>query len=172
MARHPRRSYHDGGRAEIRCALSHLARLGSWAVSTPGIRSPAHPGKIKVTDEVRLRGVSCSGTRVVTILREFGVLTARTPYKQGSGGGFWHRCEADLEYIFRDYQQAARKLKQQLHPDTPGGDAEKFTVLSQKCVFIERRFAAHLPHLQNSMDYALRVERARATSEAHKKRNK
>lgn len=116
---------------------------------------------------VMLRGVTCSGNRVVTLLREFGVIMPRSKRKLQHGGGFWIRNEDDLEGIFHDFQQAARKLKQKLHPDN-GGDAKAFAILSEKCEFIERRFAAHIPSLQNSLDYMLRAERAKATSIAHK----
>lgn len=67
------------------------------------------------------------------LLRELGI-------DHRPGNNFWVINAGRLEYIFYDFQQRARELKRELHPDTPGGDEDKFQAFNNHCAAMEAAF--------------------------------
>lgn len=71
---------------------------------------------------------------ITTILRELGV-------ECDSGNSLFNRNEGRLEYIFFDFQKAARRALAAAHPDL-GGDTEEFQNLLANIEMVRRSFAS------------------------------
>lgn len=72
-----------------------------------------------------------------SVSKVFRSLGLNFKYKKGSS--FWLTNEAELEYLYKDFERASRGVLKELHPDA-GGDAAEFREFAQTVASVKKGF--------------------------------
>lgn len=135
--------------------------VGSTPTRPVDNRSLIDEGNLSMSEEIQKSTWQAPSKRVAMILKSMGI------NYRGTAHSFWANNEADLEYIYQEFETKARELKSRYHPDrVDTGDAEKYKELVDSCDLMERQFEAHGAIKVSALQREERKEMREARSQA------